>query len=108
MIEQHKPPIKLVMRISSTHGATPVRIHIAANGKEVILRANLRPFRITPFPIKAPTPAPSIDNDAIHDASCCVTERDDLEQTVKFNQALMLFILITFNSFFFSFHNRTR
>lgn len=60
------------------HGASPVKIQAAVSGTEVSCRASLRPFRIIQSPIMAPIPAPRSDNEAIHDASCCVTENDVL------------------------------
>lgn len=76
--EQQSPPIKLVTYTNSTHGATPVRTQAAANGKDVARRAKRRPLRIIQSPIMAPNHAPSMDSDATHEASCCVTEKADL------------------------------
>jgi len=78
MTEQQRPPMKLVTYTSSTHGATPVRTHAAANGKDVARRASRRPLRIIQSPIIAPNHAPSMDSEATHEASCCVTEKADL------------------------------
>lgn len=78
MTEQHSPPMKLVMYTSSTHGATPVSTQAAASGRDVARRASRRPLLIIQSPIMAPNHAPSIDNDATHEASCCVTENADL------------------------------
>ena len=58
----------------------PVRIQTTASGKDVTRSANLRPLLIIQSPIIAPNHAPSIDNDATHEASCCVTEKADLRQ----------------------------
>lgn len=80
MTEQQSPPMKLVTYTSSTHGAWPVRIQAAARGRDVTRRAIRRPLRIIQSPIMAPNHAPSIDSDATHEASCCVTENADLRQ----------------------------
>lgn len=80
MTEQQSPPMKLVTYTSSTRGATPVTIQAAARGKDVTRRANRRPRLIIQSPIMAPNQAPSMDREATHEASCCVTERADLRQ----------------------------
>jgi len=80
MTEQQSPPMKLVTYTNSTHGATPVKTQAAARGKDVTRKANRRPLRIIQSPIMAPNHAPSIDSDATHEASCCVTENADLRQ----------------------------
>lgn len=85
MTEQQSPPMKLVTYTNSTHGATPVMTQAAARGKDVMRRANRRPLRIIQSPIMAPNHAPSIDSDATHEASCCVTEKADLPINRKRN-----------------------
>ena len=80
IMQQQRPPMKLVTYTNSKQGAMPVRIHTAARGKDVTRSANLRPLLIIQSPIIAPNHAPSIDNDATHEASCCVTEKADLRQ----------------------------
>lgn len=76
--EQQSPPTKLVMYTNCTHGATPVKTQAPANGKDVTRNANRRPLLIIQSPIMAPNHAPNMDNDATHEASCCVTEKANL------------------------------
>lgn len=95
MTEQQRPPIKLVTYTNSTHGATPVRIQAAAKGRDVARRAKRRPRRIIQSPIIAPNQAPSIDSEATHEASCCVTERTDLRQIVGAITIIITLIIAT-------------
>lgn len=81
MIEQHKPPIKLVVYINFTVGAITVTIQFAVSGKDVTSKAKRRPRRRTQPPIIAPKSAPSIDNEATQEACCSVTVKPDLRQS---------------------------
>lgn len=78
MTAQQRPPMKLVVNTSSTHGAIPVNSQTAAKGKDVSRSASRRPRRIIQSPIIAPNHAPNMDRDATHETSCFVTENAHL------------------------------